>query len=233
MKNRNRFFIYQITFISMFLVLAASCKESNDTNPPAGNIVTDIDGNVYHTVTIGTQVWMVENLKTTKYNDGTSIPDVTDNTAWYALTSGACCDYNNTSGNSITYGKLYNYFAVIDSRKLCPTGWHIPTDAEWTALSAFLGSEDVAGGKLKEAGVTHWATPNANADNSSNFTALPGGFRNNLGFFASNGIVGMWWSSSEESTIHAWDRDMSNADGKLYRAFNFKGMGISVRCVKD
>ena len=233
MKNRNRFFIYQITFISMFLVLAASCKKSDDTNPPSGNIVTDIDGNVYHTVTIGTQTWMVENLKTTKYNDGTSIPDVTDNTAWYALTSGACCDYNNTSGNSITYGKLYNYSAVIDSRKLCPTGWHIPTDAEWTALSTFLGGEDVAGGKLKEAGVTHWTTPNANADNSSGFTALPGGFRNNLGAFASNGIVGIWWSSSEYSTIHAWDRDMSNNDGKLYRDYNFKGMGISVRCVKD
>jgi len=233
MKNRNWIFINLTVVLVLALILTNSCKKSDDNNPPAGNTVTDVDGNIYHTVTIGTQVWMVENLKTTKYSDSTSIPDVTDNTAWYALTTGACCDYNNSAINNMTYGKLYNFSAVIDSRKLCPTGWHIPTDAEWTTLSAFLGGEDVAGGKLKEAGVTHWTTPNASADNSSNFTALPGGFRHNTGPFDYIGISGMWWSSSAESTITAWDRDISNTEGILYRAFNFKGMGISVRCIKD
>ncbi len=232
--NRNHIhpILLAILLVSA-LIFTDSCKKSDDTNPPSGLTVTDIDGNVYHTVNIGSQVWMIENLKAGRYNDGTSIPSIPGNTDWYALTNGACCDYNNTPGHSITYGKLYNYFAITDSRRLCPSGWHVPTHAEWTALATFLGGEDVAGGKLKEAGFSHWMDPNSGADNSSGFTALPGGYRNNIGLFASTGYGGIWWSSSEESDITAWDCDITNNDSKLYSASNFKAMGISVRCIKD
>jgi uncharacterized protein (TIGR02145 family) len=139
------------------------------------NTVTDIDGNIYHTVTIGTQVWMVENLKTTKYRNGDPIPNVTGN-AWAALTTGAYCWYNNDAATyKATYGALYNWYAVADSRNIAPTGWHVPTDAEWTTLTTFLGGESVAGGKLKETGTNHWTSPNTGATNETGFTALPGG----------------------------------------------------------
>ena len=118
--------------------------------------VTDDDGNVYHSVTIGTQVWMVENLKTTKYNDGTSIPLVTDATDWHnLLTPGYCWNNNDEATYKATYGALYNWYTV-NTGNLCPTGWHVPGDAEWTTLTTYLGGEDVAGGKLKEVGITHW-----------------------------------------------------------------------------
>ena len=133
--------------------------------------ITDIDGNTYKTVTIGTQTWMAENLKVTKYNDGIAIPNVTDNTAWRELTTGALCDYGNTPSNSETYGKLYNWHAV-NTGKLCPTGWHVPSDAEWTELTDYLGGTSVAGDKLKETGSTHWSNLRTGATNETGFTAL-------------------------------------------------------------
>lgn len=196
--------------------------------------VTDIDGNVYNTVTIGTQVWMVENLKTTKYRDGTSIPNVTDNTDWSNLTTGANCDYNNTPSNADTYGKLYNWYAATDARNIAPTGWHVPSDEEWSTLTTFLGGEIVAGGKLKESGTTHWNSPNTDATNSSGFTALPGGARfGGSGAFNKIGGDGYWWTSSELSATNAVYRFMYYEYGSVTSIFTIKEQGFSVRCVKD
>jgi len=194
--------------------------------------VTDIDGNVYHTVTIGTQVWMVENLKTTKYHDGTSIPNVTDNNAWSNLTTGAYCDYNNTPSNSATYGKLYNWYAV-NTGKLCPTGWHVATDAEWTTLTNSLGGGSIAGGKLKETGITHWNSPNTGATNKTGFTALPGGGRDSDGTFFNVGDGGYWWSATEGDAASAWYRLMTYNGSTVYRGGSHKELGFSVRCVRD
>ncbi len=195
--------------------------------------VTDIDGNVYNTVTIGTQVWMAENLKTTKYRDGTNIPNVTDNTAWGNLTTGAYCDYSNTPSNSATYGRLYNWYAATNVHNIAPTGWHVPTDAEWTTLTTFLGGESVAGGKLKEIGTTYWASPNTGATNETGFTALPGGYRDSSGTFYTIGSSGFWWSATESGATFAWYRNMFYNYSDVYRNYIYKELGFSVRCVRD
>lgn len=194
--------------------------------------MTDIDGNTYRTVTIGTQTWMAENLKVSTYNDGTAIPNVTGNTAWSTLTSGALCDFENTPPNSDIYGKLYNWYAV-NTNKLGPTGWHIPTDAEWTELTDYLVGETVAGGKLKEIGATHWFTPNVGATNETGFTALPGGYRHVYGLFEHKGINGRWWTASEYNADKAWSRSMDYINNSVFSYTDFKQWGFSVRLVKD
>ena len=194
--------------------------------------ITDIDGNTYKTVTIGTQTWMAENLKVTKYNDGIAIPNVTDNTAWRELTTGALCDYDNTPSNSETYGKLYNWHAV-NTGKLCPTGWHVPSDAEWTELTDYLGGSSVAGGKLKETGTTHWASPNTGATNETGFTALPGGGRNYYGSFLLVGDSGLWWSATGGSTDYAWSRCVGYVYSNVGWNYDVKELGFSVRCLRD
>src|SRR5690554_5475820 len=186
--------------------------------------ITDIDGNTYKTVTIGTQTWMAENLKVTKYNDGIAIPNVTDNTAWRELATGALCDYANTPSNSETYGKLYNWHAV-NTGKLCPTGWHVPSDAEWTELTDYLGGTSVAGGKLKETGTTHWAR-NTGATNETGFTALPGGGRDDSGTFYGIGGDGFWWSATEHYAL-AWYRFMLYYLSSVLRDSNRKEVGRS------
>ena len=197
--------------------------------------VTDGDGNVYNTVTIGSQVWITESLKTTKYNDGTAIPNVIDNTAWSSNTSGAYCDYSNTSSYSSTYGRLYNWYAITSAnpKNVCPTGYHVPTDAEWTTLITSLGGEAVAGGKLKETGTTHWLAPNTAATNESGFTALPGGYRSDTGAFGLLGTIGFYWSSTEGGDTFAWYRYFYNTDGSANRGENDKKGGFSVRCIKN
>lgn len=193
---------------------------------------TDFDGNVYDMVTIGTQVWMKQNLKTTHYKNGTAIPNVTDNAAWTALATGAYCDYNNTPANSTTYGRLYNWFTV-NTGNLCPTGWHVPSDAEWTTLTTYLGGEAIAGGKLKEAGLAHWTSPNTFATNSSGFTALPGGSRHLDGIYGIIGDLGYWWSSTEDSAPYAWHRSISYYYPHVNRGIDIKTNGFSVRCLRD
>jgi len=173
---------------------------------------------------------MAENLKVTKYNDGAAIPNVTDATAWSELTTGALCDYDNTPSNSETYGKLYNWHAV-NTGKLCPTGWHVPSDAEWTILTDYLGGN--AGGKLKEAGYDHWQSPNTGATNESGFTALPGGYRNYDGTFGYIGHSGIWWSASEHDTNNAWYRHVVYYDSNVDRSSVNKELGFSVRCLRD
>jgi len=195
--------------------------------------VKDIDGNIYGTVTIGTQTWMVENLKTTSYNDGTTIPLVTDNTVWSNSTTPAYCWYNNdeaTYGN--TYGALYNWY-VVETGNVCPTGWHVPTDAEWTILTDYLGGTSVAGGKLKDTGTTHWTSPNTGATNETGFTALPGGCRGSGGSFDDVGRFGYWWSSTEISSTNAWFRVVNYLFATIVRSNYNKEFGFSVRCLRD
>jgi len=197
----------------------------NVTAPPS--TVTDIDGNVYKTVTIGTQTWMAENLKTTKYNDGTNIPNVTDSVTWAGLSTPGYCWYENNIANKTTYGALYNWYAV-NTAKLAPTGWHVSTYAEWTTLT-----NSVAGGKLKEIGTTHWDSPNTGATNETGFTALPGGIRYYDGQFDDVGSTGGWWGATEYATAHAFDWYMYYNSNLVYGIYNFKVFGLSVRCIKD
>jgi uncharacterized protein (TIGR02145 family) len=209
-------------------------RKFNTGNDTAFPKVADIDGNVYHIVTIGSQVWMAENLRTTRYNDDTFIPKITVNQPWYMSISGASCWYNNdSSAFEIPYGKLYNWYAV-NSGKLCPTGWHVPSDSEWKTLGDYLGGDLVAGGKLKEAGKMHWSTPNTGASNESGFTALPGGFRVYNGF-GLEGKMTYWWSSTEYTSTTAWTRSVNYLSGSLSNDMTGapKSDGNSVRCVKN
>jgi uncharacterized protein (TIGR02145 family) len=198
-------------------------------------LVTDIEGNIYKTVTIGTQTWMAENLRTTKYRNGDAIPEVTGNTAWIGLSTDAYCNYENSTDEIkiATMGRLYNWFAVTDSRNIAPAGWHVATDAEWSTLTSFLGNDTNAGGKLKETGNTHWNSPNS-ATNASGFTALPGGRREyNTGLFINDGYDGFWWTSSAYNPDYSWYRYLHFDVSAIYRANFHKQYGFSVRCVKD
>jgi uncharacterized protein (TIGR02145 family) len=207
--------------------------------------VKDIDNNRYDIVTIGTQTWMAENLKTTRYNDGTAIPLIIDNVAWSSATSNeddAYCWYNNDASNLITYGALYNWYALDTlsngNKNVCPIGWHIPTDGEWDILRDYLdpsasGNSNSAGGKMKEAGLAHWTTTNTSATNESEFVGLPGGYRYGIGSFNSVGNLGLWWSSTEFSTENAWNRELYYFNGIVGRYRLNKGRGLSVRCLRD
>jgi len=206
---------------------------------PGSGPPTDFDGYVYTSVTIGTQVWMTENLKTTHYNDGTAIPNVTVTADWAAQTSGAYCNYNNNAVTAAVYGKLYNWYVVDNNvaskvasnggKNVCPIGWHAPSEAEWVTLINYIGGS-AAGGKLKETGTSHWLNPNTGATNTSGFTALPGGIRYPTNFqnLTSNGN---WWST----TIYARPvgRVLYSGNGNVLPGFCEKNYGYSVRCVKD
>jgi uncharacterized protein (TIGR02145 family) len=199
-----------------------------------GNGVTDIDGNKYTSIILGSQEWTVENLKVTRYQNGDTIPYISDNTEWFSIINGACCDYENDSANTITYGKLYNFFAVNDPRFICPTGWHVPIDAEWSILSNYLGGQNVAGGKLKESGTSHWMSPNMWATNVSGFTALPGGIRSSInGIFNYLGEEGDWWTSTEDDESNAWEWYLLFNDSTATNHYYDKNLGLSVRCIKN
>ena len=169
------------------------------------------------------------------YRNGDAISEVTDSTAWSnILNTGAYCNFKNTRNidSVVTYGRLYNGYAATDARNIGPTGWHVPTDDEWTTLTTYLGGESVAGGKLKESGATHWDS-NSGADNSSGFTALPDGYRNNDGTFGAVGGFGYWWSSSEDGATFAWLRYIPSLDNSAHRGNGSKVVGFSIRCIKD
>lgn len=182
-------------------------------------------------VTIGTQVWLSKNLDVVTYRNGDTIPQVTDPNAWKNLTTGAWCWYDNNPINGSTYGRLYNWYAVIDPRGLAPSGYHIPTDAEWTTLTNYLGGESVAGGKMKS--TTIWPNPNTGATNSSGFTGLPGGYRNIIETFNQIGLAGQWWSLTEYDKGLAWYRYLSYNNGSIVKEYAPKPDGYSVRCIKD
>jgi uncharacterized protein (TIGR02145 family) len=192
----------------------------------------DYDGNAYPTLIIGNQEWMAENLRVTHYRNGNAIPFVNDNTTWAALTTGAHTWYNNDQGLYAKYGILYNWYAVTDARNLCPTGWHVPSDAEFTTLTTYLGGENIAGGKMKS-GSLLWANPVADNTNTSGFSGLPGGDRMNGGTFSDLYYMATWWSLSEYSAASAWIRYLFNTDSQVHRVYAPKPYGYNVRCIRD
>jgi uncharacterized protein (TIGR02145 family) len=231
----------------IFAFLLSACLVNADDNTGS---VTDIDGNVYQTVKIGNQVWIVENLRTTKYNDGTPIPLVTDTTAWKALTTPGYCYYNNTThADSIKkYGALYNWYAV-DTKKLAPKGWHVPTDAEWTILENYLIANGydwdgtTTDNKIAKsmAAKTDWQTytksgaigNDLSKNNRSGFSALPGGYRVDNGLFSTIGLNGDWWSASEYDASNAYTRYLICVHDDLNRDYDRKSCGFSVRLLRD
>jgi uncharacterized protein (TIGR02145 family) len=191
--------------------------------------VSDINGNTYNTITIGSKVWMAENLKVTKFNDGQSIPLITDGTIWGELADPAYCWYDNDSVTyKNNYGALYNWFTVSTGR-LCPVGWHVPNIQEWNNLTGYLGQN--AGGKLKEAGTDHWIPFDKYATDESGFSALPGGWRTDYDAFSGFGDMVYWWSSSEDNPLSAWY--LSILHNSATTSIMVKEYGCSVRCIKD
>jgi uncharacterized protein (TIGR02145 family) len=199
--------------------------------------VTDIDGNAYKTVTIGTQVWMTENLNVEHYRNGDVILQVKEADKWQNLKTGAWCYYENNPEFGKTYGKLYNWYAVNDPRGLTPVGWHIPSDTEWALLIDYLGGENVAGSKLKATTLwdsTLFGYPDQAATNESGVSAFPGGNRTTMnGSFLSLGNAGFYWSASECYEALAWSRILICDYLKAFRDYFNKGNGLSVRCIKD
>ncbi|HQF05906.1 MAG TPA: fibrobacter succinogenes major paralogous domain-containing protein, partial [Bacteroidales bacterium] len=240
--------------ITIELEIGGSWKSMTKT-PPAGGFVRgkkyniavlhdSRDGNLYSYKTIGTQVWMTENLA---YLPSVVGPGTGSNsTAYYYVYGydGTDVDAAKATSNYTTYGVLYNWPAAMSGaasssadpsgvQGICPTGWHLPSDAEWTTLTTYLGGESVAGGKMKEAGESHWTSPNTGATNESGFTALPGGYRSSNGNFTNIGIDGYWWSSTEDSAIYAWSRYLYYDLGLVGSFSGDKDYGFSVRCLRD
>ena len=246
MKKRAKFLFYQIFAMAIYFLLATSCSKEDDNN--SGKTVKDIDGNVYHTVTIGTQVWITENLKTTKYNDGTEIPNVTDNTEWFNLSAGAYCNYDNLESNAAIYGRFYNWYAV-NTGKLAPAGWHVPTNEDWNILINYLiaNGYNWDGSKVDNkiakslASTTGWkfyhitGTPGSfpERNDSTGFTVLPAGYRTLKGLYCNLSLYSGLWSSTEDNTDNATYRSMCFNVGSLYRISFLKGSGFSVRCLRD
>jgi uncharacterized protein (TIGR02145 family) len=222
-------------------ILFLSLKNFAQLNPNLKyGEVKDIDDNIYRTIKIGNQTWMAENLRTTKYRNGKSIASIIDDAKWEKNETGAWCYYENDESNNNPYGKLYNWYAVANNNKICPIGWHVPTDAEWTTLINYLdpeangGNEDnIAGGKMKRAGRQYWNSPNEGATNSSGFSGVPGGSRYYNGPSNGMGEYGVWWSSTEYSSSNVWTRQLYNYEVNVSRPNFSKSAGFSVRCVRD
>jgi uncharacterized protein (TIGR02145 family) len=194
--------------------------------------VKDADGNIYATTNVGKQVWMGENLKTTKFNDGTKIPLVADMKIWSKLSSPGYCWFNNDEEKKDEYGALYNFYAV-DTKKLCPVGWHVPTQTDITNLIAFLGDQNLAGNRIKEEGTAHWKNSITIVNNEFEFTALPGGFRLYSGSFSEEGEYGVWWSSTSYESTQAWNMGLYFNSTKLYNGHDIRKAGFAVRCLKN
>jgi len=212
---------------------------NHKTTPTSGYgpNITDIDGNTYKTVYIGKQQWMAENLKTTKFNDGTIIPNIIDSAQWMLLNTPAWSFYKNDISNNAKYGRLYNWYAVSTitngNKNLCPTGWHAPSDSELIVLIDYLGGKSDAGGKLKEEDTTNWISPNVDASNSSLFTALPGGFRSFTGEYLTIRERGHWWSTTESFSNYSIALYLYYGYGAVYKDVLNNKMGLSVRCLRD
>jgi uncharacterized protein (TIGR02145 family) len=196
--------------------------------------VSDINGNTYYTIAIGSQVWMAENLKATKFRNNDPIPEVGISVAWDTVVTPASCTNSFMADYASVYGRLYNWYAVSDSRGICPAGWHVSTDPEWTQLTDYLGGANIAGLKLKESGTVYWNVSDSLVTNESGFTGRPGAFRSKYaGIEVMPGDDGAWWTSTEFDQVHAWNRWLSEYDASVSRTDNAKTAGFSVRCVKD
>lgn len=242
---------YLIVFIALVAIVLYGCKKDDDSSGTFSvyngkttarfnttltyGTMTDYDGNVYRTIIIGTQTWMAENLRATHYKDGTSIPKENKASTWMNLTSGAYCAYDTTTNEAsiATYGLLYNWYAV-ETGKLAPSGWHVPSDAEWTTLTSYLGGASVAGGKMKEAGTTHWSSPNTSATNESGFTALPSGHRDySDGTFYNLFRHGFWWGSTATHTPSSYGLVLHFSETYCSYDATYRGHGFTVRLLKD
>jgi len=223
MKNSCRWISF-ILVVGVLAVYSTSCKKSDNTDQFQYGTASDYEGS---------QTWMAENLRSIKLNDGTPIPYVSVNNTWSNMTSMAYSYYGN---DSTTYkfksGALYNWYTV-DTKKLCPSGWHVPSNADWVSLNTYLGVDTLAGGKLKDNSSAYWYSPNLHATNETGFTALPCGYRFYNGSYNNYGLSGNWWTATEYSTTSAWYRYLIYADGKLGKNFYDKTYGFSVRCIKD
>jgi len=224
-KQKIRLFKYPLLIIGIILVLGINCKKDEPPAPLATS-VTDMEGNVYKIVTLGDQTWMAENLKVTKLNDGTPITaevfDITTPGYWP----------DGLNGNKDVYGALYNWYS-INSGKLCPAGWHVPNDDEWTTLITYAGGTQTGGDKLKESGYTHWGSSNVNATNETGFTALPAGQRSSDGYIMGLHGIAVWWSSTEWDSLRAQILYISSDVPVVSKGPVSKQFGASVRCVKN
>jgi len=236
-----------ITILTV-LILGMGCQKNN---PPLYNElngrstaifnpdkkygkVSDIDGNVYKTIVIGKQTWMAENLRVTHFRNGDAIPNITDNDKWSIQEVGAYCNYNNIENldTIATYGRLYNWYAASDSRNIAPKGWRVATPEDWNILIEYLGGDALAGGKLKEAGNEHWESPNE-ADNSSGFTAQPGGWRHFENHMQAFSLYGIWWTSGQNGPESAANLQLFSWSTNALKGFNYKLNGYSIRCIKE
>ncbi len=232
--------IINVNFVS---VTQHSCGADSIHNPNLSyGSMTDQDGNTYKTIVIGAQEWMAENLMARTYRNGLAIPLVTDATTWGGLSTAASCWYNNDSATyACPYGRLYNWYAAASSNNVCPAGWHVPTDAEWSTLINHLDpnadggntTPNNAGGKMRSTGTQYWLSPNTYADNSSGFSGLPGGLRYLNGTFIGISNYGYWWSSTEFFTSFAWFRQLIYGISNVGRTNDYKTTGYSVRCLRD
>jgi uncharacterized protein (TIGR02145 family) len=224
---------YVIPGVTIPGISAHTCGKANVHNPAlAYGSMTDQQGNRYRTIKIGNQTWMAEDLRTSIYRNGTRILDPTGNTEWGSNTTGAFSRYSYECPN----GKLYNWYAVNNANQLCPLGWHVPTDEEWSTLATFLGGESIAGGKMKSTGsgeIGLWRTPNLAATNSSGWSGIPTGYRDPGGIFYQIGFAGYWWSTTQSSTANAWCRYLGFDFAGLGRYSYSKTYGYSVRCIRD
>ena len=242
--------IYSTSVIAIFLLIASGCRKDNvnpinKTNGRTSAVfnpnltygtMTDQDGNEYKTIHINGQTWMAENLRTTKYRNGDNIPKVVNNTVWANLTTGAYCNYNNTENidTIATYGRLYNWYTISDSRNLAPKGWHVATNSDWKLLTLLLGGEDIAGFKFKEIGNYHWGGIDDSATNESGMTILPSGLRDpSDGTFCCIGSKGIYWSSTQADDSYAWIIPFIMLSGKCPGISNHMNYGFAIRCVKD
>ncbi len=227
MKKKRNIRINVLLIFTLALILTAGCKKVDNLD-----IIRDASGNSYKSIIIGTQTWMTENLKTTKYNDGAAIPNIRDSVNWASSYSPAYCWYRNDSTANDSYGALYTLYAV-NSKKLCPTGWHIPTDTEWTMLFDFFGGESIAANKLKETVTIHWRSSYNEVTNESGFTALPGGLRGLDGSFLSRTWYGYWWIAPYGAPNTGYAVCMSYEGGQIYTWQFIERIGCSVRCIKN
>ncbi len=248
--KRNHLFVLSMALLTACICMFYGCKkDDNNNNNGNGNgsetsTVKDIDGNEYKTVKIGNLWWMSENLRVTQFTDGIPIPEMSESSDWTSITGPAVCFYeNNKEVNESLYGGLYNWHAVYTG-KLCPDGWHVPTDEEWQQLEKLLGmSEEDAnslgwrgndeGGKLKQTGTEQWMDPNTGATNSTGFSATPGGYRNHFnGNFGQLSGGAFYWTSSFPSMNFAWYRELGFHESRIQRSYYEHAYGFSVRCVK-
>jgi len=240
MNNNKKFAAVLIIFLFSFTPAAfCFCNKITGLQPYADTIkksssetVTDINGNVYTTVKIGSQVWMTENLKVTRYRNGDVIDSASDNDKWSYFIKGAWCNFRNISHNDSVYGKLYNWYAVNDKRGLCPKGWHVSTNEDWTKLISITGGRNVSAGSLKSLS-SLWDTPNGGATNATGFSAIPGGVRNFYGRFYSVGTFAFFWTSTTANKGTAHYYRLSCYEPKIIADDVLFGTGFSCRCVKD